>query len=394
MPNKKNKNDDVIIEAEIIDEKPKSKPSSSGTTTQASVSTSDSPSPKNTTARIGWGIALLLLAFVGGIFMEPLAEQGLKRLGILKEQPAKSLVNSGLDPVIAAQKQQQEKIAQIETAFKMQSAALASLTQENDSLKRDITTLASGLPEGEDAALSSKILSDINGRISQVEAMIHDTKSSALKNQTDASVTERHESELKLARAETAQLLERLLSFEKSFELSQSKKLSDSTEGRAAVTLHHLYINATAGANYSADIAALKPDLVNLPLLNLQPVGQALATLQANQEGIATHNEITREFTALIPALLKVSVAEESTGWLASFFTLRRTDARAEGVEAVIRTIESHLANRDLTAAYAAADTFPDPVKAITKDWQSKLLARNATLSALTNLLTTLAGDK
>lgn len=393
MPNKKNQDDEVIIEAEIIDEKPQARSSKSGATTQASVSTSDIPTTKNTAARIGWGIALLLIAFIGGIFMEPLAEQGLKRLGILKEQPAKSQVNSGLDPVIATQKQQQEKIDQIDTAFKTQSTAFTNLLQENASLKRDIATLASGLPAGEDTALSSKALSDMSERLSQVEAMIHDTKSNALKNQTDASVTERHASELKLARAETAQLLERLLSFEKSFELSQSQKLSNSAEGRVAVTLHHLYINATAGADYSADIAALKPDLVNLPLLNLQPVGQALATLQTNQAGIATHNGIVQEFTTLIPLILKETAVGESNGWLASLFTLRRTDARAEGVEAVIRTIETHLANRDLQAASAATQDFPDPIKAIIKDWQNKLLARQATLSALTNLLTTLAGD-
>lgn len=393
MPNKKKKNDDVIIEAEIIDEKPKSKPSSSGATTQASVSTSDSPAPKNTTARIGWGVALLLTAFVGGIFMEPLAEQGLKRLGILKEQPKLETESVDLGPLNEMQQQQQTTITQLEAAFKTQSATLASLIQENDSLKRDIATLASGLPATNSSALPSKALSTMGERLSQVEAMIHDAKSNALKSQTDASASERQASELKLARAETAQLLERLLSFEKSFELSQSKKLSDSTEGRAAVTLHHLYIHATAGANYSADIAALKPNLVNLPLLNLQPVGQALATLQANQDGIATRNEIVQEFTVLIPLILKETAVGESNGWMASLFTLRRTDARAEGVEAVIRTIEGHLANRDLAAAYASADTFPDSVKVLTKDWQSKLLARNATLSALTDLLTTLAGD-
>ena len=393
MPNKKNENDDVIIEAEIIDEKPQAKPSNSGATTQASVSTSDSLSPKNITARIGWGIALLLIAFIGGIFMEPLAEQGLKRLGILKEQPKPETDTVDLGPLNERQQQQQDKITQLEADFITQNTTLTRLTQENASLKRDITTLASDLPTADASALSAKDLSNMSERLTQIEAEILDAKSNSLNNQADASASERQESELKLARAETAQLLERLLSFEKSFELSQSQKLSNSAEGRAAVTLHRLYINATAGANYSADIAALKPDLVNLPLLNLQPVGQALATLQANQSGIATHNDITQEFTALIPLILKETATGEPNGWFASLFTLRRTDARAEGVEAVIRTIESHLSNRDLGAAYTAADTFPDPIKVIIKDWQSKTLARQATLSALTNLLTTLAGD-
>ncbi len=393
MSKKKNQDDEVIIEAEIIDEKPQGRSSNPGATTHASVSTSDIPTVKNTAARIGWGIALLLIAFIGGIFMEPLAEQGLKRLGLMKEQPKQETDTVDLGPLNEMQQQQQDKISQLIADLNTQNTTLARLVQENDSLKRDITTLASGLPTTDTPAISSKALDDMSERLNQVEAMIQDTKSNVLNNQADASASERQESELKLARAETAQLLERLLSFEKSFELSQSQKLSNSAEGRVAVTLHHLYINATAGADYSADIAALKPDLVNLPLLNLQPVGQALATLQANQAGIATHNEITQEFTTLIPLILKGTAIGESNGWLASLFTLRRTDARAEGVEAVIRTIESHLSNRDLAAAYAVADTFPDPIKVIIKDWQSKLLARQATLSALTSLLTTLAGD-
>lgn len=395
MTNKKNKNEDVIIEAEIIEEKPKGPQTNAGATTEASVKTSDLPASENTPARIAWGVALLLIAFIGGIFMEPLAEQGLKRLGLMKEQPSTAQGDTRLDPIIASQAEQQEKIAQIEEAFKVQSAAFTRLLQDNDSLKRDITTLASGLPTGDSTAaeaLSSKALNDMGERLNQVEAVILDAKSNALTSQTDTSASERQESELKLARAETAQLLERLLSFEKSFELSQTQKLSNSAEGRAAVTLHHLYINATAGADYSADIAALKPELVNLPLLNLQPVGQALATLQENQAGIATHNEIAQGFTALIPAILKETAVGESNGWLASLFTLRRTDARAEGVEAVIRTIETHLANRDLQAASTAAQDFSDPIQIIIKDWQSKLLARNATLSALTNLLSALAG--
>ena len=325
--------------------------------------------------------------------MEPLAEQGLKRLGILKEQPKLETETVDLGPLNELQQQQQTKITQLEADFKSQNTALTRLRKENDSLKHDITTLASGLPATDAPAISSKALDDMSERLNQVEAVILEAKSKALNNQADASASERQTSELKLARAETAQLLERLLSFEKSFELSQSQKLSNSAEGRVAVTLHHLYINATAGADYSADIAALKPDLVNLPLLNLQPVGQALATLQANQAGIATHNDITQEFTALIPLILKETAVGESNGWLASLFTLRRTDARAEGVEAVIRTIETHLANRDLQAAYTATQDFPDPIKVIIKDWQSKTLARQATLSALTNLLTTLAGD-
>ena len=51
MPNKKNQDDEVIIEAEIIDENPQDGPSNSGATTQASVSTSDIPPAKNTAAR-------------------------------------------------------------------------------------------------------------------------------------------------------------------------------------------------------------------------------------------------------------------------------------------------------------------------------------------------------
>ena len=396
MSQKKHTDDDVIIEAEIIDEKPRASQTSTGATTQASVKTSDIPPAKNTAARIGWGIALLLVAFVGGIFMEPLAEQGLKRLGLMKEtvsEPLEAQLQNDVTPLKATQTEQNERLKLLESTFQAQSEKIQTLENENTELKRDITTLSSELPTVGAATISIEQLTDVTNRLVQAEALLVDLQSTNIESQTEGSAVTRLEGELKLARAESAQVLERLLSFEKSFQISQSTKLSDSPEGRAAVTLHRLYLNATAGADYASDIAALKPDLTNLPLLDIQPVSKAMAVLQANQAGIATHSEIVRDFNALIPSLLKENVKEETTGWLASFFTVRRTDARAEGVEAVIHTIETHLINRDLSAANDAVNTLPEPLKALTKEWQNKTLAREATLSALTDLLNTLAGS-
>ncbi len=395
MSQKKSTDEDVIIDAEIIEETPQAPKAEKGATTQASFKTSDSSLSKNTAARIGWGVVLLLIAFVGGIFMEPLAEQGLKRLGLIKKTdsaPREAQLQIDLTPLKETQTQQNERLKLLETTFQAQSEIIQSLKNENVTLKHDITTFAAGMPPAGQSALPTRIISDMSDRMTQIEAVLQDVKINAVQAETQDNVVIRLEGELKLARAETAQLLERLVVFEKSVELSQSQKLSDSPEGRAAITLHHLYLNATSGANYSADIAALKPDLINLPLLDIQPVSRAMVILETNQGGIATHSALVREFNALIPSLLGESVAGESTGWLANFFTIRRTDARAEGVEAVIRSIEVHLANRDLVAALAEVNSLPDSLKSVTKDWQNKLLAREATLSALTDLLETLAG--
>ena len=319
--------DDVIIEAEIVEETPQAAKPKPQPTTEASVKTTDIPATKNTAARIAWGIAFLLLAFIGGIFAEPLAEQGLKRLGLMKEDPpqAEAVAQPAIDltPINSAQQQQKERIASLEAAFTTQSESLKSLQNENAALKRDITTLATGLPAGEQAEISSQLLIDMGKRLELAEAALIDVKTKRVENATENSTVARLDGELKLARAETAQLLERLSLFEKSFEVSQSQKLADSAEGRAALTLHRLYLSATAGADFSADIAALKPDLAKVPLPDLQNVSQSLGTLEANQSGIATQSDIVRGFNALIPELLKANVAETNTGWLANFFTVR-----------------------------------------------------------------------
>ncbi len=394
MSRKKKNDEDVIIEAEIIDEKPHKSAPKSGATTEASVKTSDLPPVKNTAARIAWGIALLLIAFIGGIFMEPLAEQGLKRLGLIKQQPVHEEAQLDLEPLTLAQQEQQKQLKTIESAFNTQKELLVALQNENAALKRDMATLASGLTADTNSMpVDGSALAQVTERLGLLEASLLDVQSKTLESQTEENVIARLEGALILARAESAQLLERLIVFEQSFKVSQSTKLSDSAEGRSAVTLHRLYLNATAGTNYSADLAALKPEIARVPLLNLQPVSKALVTLEANQGGIATHSEIVQNFDALIPSLIKASQAGQSTGWLANFFTVRRTDARAEGVEAIIRSIEIHLANRDLVAANRTADGLPDPLKALTKEWQDTVMARVNTLTALTSLLTTLAGD-
>lgn len=379
--------DEGIIEAEIVNEQPQA-------TTKATISIAEKPKSKITLSRIGWGIALLAIAFIGGIFMEPLAEQGLKRLGLMKEAPEENLpAQIDLTPINTAQEQQKERITSLEAAFTIQGETVAALKLDNDNLKRDITTLTTGLDTSGAAQLSSTALASIEERMNTIEAELLSVKSNSVASSTDASTVTRLEGELRLARAETAQLLERLTAFEASFELAQSNSLDDSPEGRAAVVLHRLYRNATAGNDFSADIAALKPNLNALPLLAMQPVSQALNILEANQGGIATHNEIAKSFNSLIPELLKAEVAEENTGWLANFFTVRRTDAKAEGIEASIRDIEGHLANRDLATATDVANTLPENVKSVLEAWLSSASARGETLAALTRLLNTLSGN-
>ena len=149
MSQKKDTDSDVIIEAEIIEEKPRASKANTGATTQASVKTSDVPPVKNTTARIAWGIVLLLIAFVGGIFMEPLAEQGVKRLGFMKEAvsaPDEAQLQLDITPLKDTQTQQNERLKLLESTFQAQTEKLQSLENENATLKRDITSLATGLP--------------------------------------------------------------------------------------------------------------------------------------------------------------------------------------------------------------------------------------------------------
>lgn len=380
--------DDDIIDAEVVHEE-------AHTDTDAKTQAEPSPTesvmktvknaPLKKAGKGGWIAAGLLAAFMGGVYSSPYFEAGLITLG-LRSAPSLTAPSGAEDTfdaaplkaeianLKAAAARHQEILAQQQDALKADQASLTQL-REDIALLAGVQNPAGAITGGAElAALKTEItrLSDDLARLS------------TLNNEADPAVSQM-KGALALARAETAQLKERLKAIEASLRLVKAGALEASPRGRLVLSLSRMKDRAMAGLPFAADVTGLRADISKLPALDQQMMGKALAVLESAGAGIQPYAALVRDFDPSVAAAVRAGQKADGN-FLTTLFTSRRTDAGAVGDDAVINKAERLLLARDVAGALDVLDSLKGAVREALAPWLEAAKTHVAVLQAFDQL--------
>jgi len=358
-------NEETVEEAEIVDAEVVTDGPSS--TESATMETVVSPTPAKN-GKIGWVVAAVLSAFIGGVYASPYFEAGLVSLGLRSAakpvMPADTKINlAPLQTEIAALKaaltRHQEILAQQQEGAAVNARALEQIT-------KDVELLASA--KNPAAAITSG--ADLAGLKLEIERLTGDlARLSALNSEADPAVS-RLSGALALARAENAQFKERLEAIEASLQAVEAGALEASPRGRLVLALSRMKDRALSGLPFAADLTGLRTDIAKLPALDQQLMGAEIAVLDGAGEGIRPYTLLVREFDPAVAAALRAGEKEDGS-FLSSLFTSRRTDAGATGADAVFVKAERLLLARDVAGAVEALGALEGSVAETLSSWRT-----------------------
>jgi len=387
-------NDDIdaeIIEAEVVEE-PTPAPEEP---VRPAVTTAPAPK-KSFMARAGWILAFGLAAFIGGVAAAPQFDAGLIKLG-LKDAPATpaaagqqdnaklEAVEASLGEIKASLARQQEMLAQHEAALKAAGDARAKL-------KDDLTTLASRAQTATESPAPAADAQEIKALQDKVTQLGDDiARLSTLANSTDPEVKDLSGA-LAIARAESAQLKNRLATLEKAMQSVQSGAVDASPRGRLILALGRLKDRALSGLPFGQDLSALRPDFATLSALDQQRIGADLGLLEDHGGGIPSFDRLLADYDSAATAAVKA--ADKASGnFLTGLFTMRRTDAGATGLDATLAKAERALRARDVAGAVKLLGTVTGPAADALTTWLNGAKAYVDVEAAFGRLTTTVARD-
>lgn len=337
--------------------------------------------------RAGWIVSGLLAAFVGGLFAAPYASESLRGLGLLPPVPVADQTQTDPNLTAALEAAQaraadlalildrhQEILAQHETA--LADAATARSQLEND------IALAAGsnaqAPVGEMTADVSAIEARISALTDEVARL---AALSAEENPQVAGLN----GAVALARAEAAQLREKLQTLEGVVAELQAGSLEVSPRGRMLLALSRLKDQAARGLPIATDLDVLRADMATLPALDQQLIGADVAILTNHPDGVRPFEALVRDFGGAASAAKRAQ--EKSDGsMLASLFTVRRTDDGASGIDAVLLDAERRLLARDVAGALDAMKVLTGDALEATSLWREAATSYVAVTGALDRL--------
>ncbi len=167
---------------------------------------------------------------------------------------------------------------------------------------------------------------------------------------------------------------------------AQSKVAAAATAERAtrlALSATALHNAVLSGAPYAAALAQAK---------SLGADQKALAPLDRfAASGVPSKNELAKELTKLMPAMLKIAGAQKPSGGILAQLQANASKlVRITPVETpagdnpsdVLSRVEVAAAHADITGALADLAKLPDKVRSIAQDWIAKAKARQDALSA------------
>ncbi|TNE64323.1 MAG: hypothetical protein EP335_07595 [Alphaproteobacteria bacterium] len=373
-----------IVDAEVIAEhkaEPRAEPM------RDAAAPAPKPAAKSFMARAGWVLAFGLAAFIGGVAAAPSFDAGLVELGLRQPPPPVLTTRAETDPAVmtavadlkAALVRQQEMLAQHE-------AKLDASEQGWAALKADVNSLAS-TPAAAAPATDPAQVAELQAQVERLSGDI--ARLTDLAGRDDPAVRDLSGA-LALARAESNQLKTRLASLETAMKAVESGALEASPRGRLVLSLGRIKERALAGQPFGADLAALEPDFAALPTLDQQRIGAELAVLEQNGIGIRATDTLTADFDAAATAAMKA--ADKADGsFLTGLFTVRRTDAGAEGLEAQLAKAERSLYGRDVAGAITALEGIEGPAAGALEAWLSAARAHVAVDTAFSRLTATVA---
>lgn len=344
----------------------------------------------NKSSKVAWVFLGISLVFIAGIFSEPYAEDGLRRLGWLSEAPV--IETPAITALSEKQQQQADEISRLQTALNEQFNSIEALTIENANLN--------------DALELSNIKGDTSSFEAQLNTLqieINTLKTARIEaggtsDPLTISLVKKLESDLSLAQAQNTALNERLDLLEQMVMAPSENAVTETASGRMLVAANGMYRKLSAGENYSVELAALEADFNSLTALQVATMGDSLIVLRNNKMGTESLDTLSKQFQTLIPIIASTEATDGEVGvsWWEQLFTVRRTDSGATGSDATIRTIELALARGDLETVTSALEKTTLPLDEDLTRWQSALNKRRATLvasEALFNMLTMPAGD-
>lgn len=385
-----------VIDAEIIDDSTASAPQDAGAQARP---VSSAPAPARKSGRLGWYVAGLLAAFIGGVAVTPYAKSSLQDLGLLAapEPLAESLAPaaSGVDQAAIAA--QQARIEDLERRLSLQQETIAQYRDDaaaaagaRDALQRDVALLAAQTPAAADGSAPTETIRALETQVARLSdelarlTLLTEGENPAVTNLTGS---------LALARAETGQLKSRLDSLSAALEAMQAGSIDASPRGRLLLSLARLKDQALDGEPLGSGLDAFRIDIAALPALDQQLAGADIAVLAAHADGITPYASLVRDFDGVARAAKQ---AQEKTdgSMLANLFTVRRTDAGATGIDAQLLAAERRLLARDLEGAVVALGGLSgDALEAVTP-WRDRAQAHGDVLAAMARLQRTLAGSR
>lgn len=337
--------DAEIVDAEVLREDERPAEPETMKTVEQPISHNKSGS------KAGWITAAVLSAFIGGVYASPYFEAGLVSLGLRSAPQPENLAEVDVDlaPINAEIADLHAAIARHQEMLAQQHETANENARAQDQLQKDIALLAgSQNPAG---VITSG--ADIAALKSDVARLTDDlARLSTLNSEADPAVAQLTGS-LALARAESAQLKERLTTIEASLQAVEAGALEASPRGRLVLVLSRMKDRALAGLSFGAELTGLRSDIAELPALDQQLMGAEIAVLENTSEGIRPYAALVRDFEPAVAAALHAGEKEQGN-FLSSLFTARRTDAGATGDDAVFVKAERLLLARDVAGAVEA----------------------------------------
>lgn len=349
--------------------------------------------------KMGWIFAGLLVAFIGGLFAAPYAQNGLRTLGLLPALPASTATADGEDtfaPLLAdietrlsdtalSLERLQVILAQHEQGLEDAAAARALISN-------DVALLASQNAAQNAGTAGTTSTVEVAALRDRVAALTDDVaRLAALSTEQNPEVTGLSGA-VALARAEAAQLKSKLENLETVVVDLQAGALDVSPRGRMLVSVGRLKDQALRGMAFGGELVALRAEIAVMPALDQQMIGADVAVLARHPDGIRPYDALVRDYGAAASA---AKLAQEKTdgSLLASLFTVRRTDDGATGIDAVLLEAERQLLARDVAGALEALASLNGTAADAMAAWRTAADAHVAVTEALDRLQRAIASS-
>ncbi len=346
--------------------------------------------PKKTAGwvtKLGWSLVFLLVAFIGGLFAEPLVEPVLNRLGLMETRTG-TVDEAEKSPQLTAQLENQSaQITALNQTVQSQQEQLSSARQLVEQTRQDMAALASKLSLGPAAGdnQNPEAITALRNEIASLRAEIASKEDGD--NREEIQALSGH---LTLARNEAKILRDRLSTLEATVAAQAMGDLEQNPRGRLALSLGRLSRLMEAGQAYGELLAGFRLDLTALPALDQQSAGAALDILTQHQRGVASHSDLVSAYPNLVRGVKQADAGGGVSGWWATLFVSRNTGVSGEGIDGVLNDAERQLQGRNLGAALNFLDQLEPNLQAAAKPWMDRAIARRDALGAV-NILANLS---
>lgn len=373
--------EEPIIEAEIIEE------AETTTATKSSPPVAEEmlEVKKGAGGKVGWWLAIILMAFIGGLFAAPYAEKSLIDLGLLpkaEERPEASAGHdvSALENTVAGIQTELNKLSQQVAANQTGGSATESSTNQRISVIEDDLSRLSGVVANAQSG-GGKPSENTDALEAEISRLSYDVARLSGLVGTEAPGLDAVNSSVAIMRAEANQLRSDVTALRVALSAIQSGSIEGSPRGRLILALGRIENIALNGQAFDTDLESLRADTSDLPAFDQQKIGAHIAALEPHASGIVPVQSLLRAFPD-VASKAKLASEKESGSFLASLFTVRRTDGHASGVDAVLLTAEKRLVLGDLEGTIEALDTLEGDARDTVKEWRdnaaSYLAVQNA----------------